>query len=64
MWVDCHNCRGLGFIRYFDIDIDNDNNKPCHLCNYGNTTDPYLIGQIWVKDNYKPCTPPSSPRTR
>ena len=55
MWVDCHNCMGLGFIK---------SSKPCSLCNYGTMKEQYLIGQIWVNDNYRPCSPPSSPRTQ
>lgn len=55
MWVDCHNCMGLGFIKSY---------KPCSLCNYGTMKEQYLIGQIWVNDNYRPCSPPSSPRTQ
>lgn len=49
MWVDCHLCASTGFI----------NKKKCYLCNTHSNI--YLIGQIWVEDEYEPVTEPCGP---
>jgi hypothetical protein len=54
MWVNCHNCIGCGF-------MDDKKTIPCKLCNYNNTTFIYLVGQLWVEDEYEPCNPPEEP---
>ena len=54
MWVNCHNCVGCGF-------MDDKKTNPCKLCNYNNTTFIYLVGQLWVEDEYEPCNPPEEP---
>ena len=55
MWVNCHICNGNGF-------TDKDKKiSPCILCNYNNQTYVYLIGQIWVNDEYEPIVEPDDP---
>ena len=55
MWVNCHKCNGYGFTqKYKKI-------TPCEKCNYNNQTFLYLIGQIWVDDEYEPCIEPEEP---
>ena len=56
MWVNCHKCNGYGFL------IDNKKNEiPCFLCNHNNLTYVYLVGQIWVEDDYEPIEKPEEP---
>lgn len=56
MWVNCHKCNGYGFL------IDNKKNEiPCILCNHNNLTYVYLVGQIWVEDDYEPIEKPEEP---
>ena len=55
MWVNCHKCNGNGF-------TDKDKKiSPCILCNYNNQTYVYLIGQLWVNDEYEPIVEPEEP---
>ena len=56
MWVNCHNCNGSGF-----ISNDKKNVSPCILCNYNNQSYIYLVGQIWVNDDYEPISEPDEP---
>ena len=58
MWVNCHNCNGYGYINYKN---DKKNDNPCVVCNYNNQTYIYLIGQIWVDDDYEPIEEPNDP---
>lgn len=56
MWVNCHKCNGMGF-------TDKDKKIiPCILCNYNNQGYLYLIGQIWVDDDYEPIIEPDDPQ--
>jgi hypothetical protein len=58
MWVNCHNCNGYGYI---NCNNDKKNDIPCVVCNYNNQTYVYLIGQIWVDDDYEPIEEPDNP---
>ena len=57
MWVNCHHCKGNGYLRITCINYVTNIN--CWMCYIEND---YLRGQIWVEDNYDPVSPPNSPR--
>lgn len=59
MWVTCHNCDGYG---YSEEIVDQKMEIPCEKCNPNGTTFIFLIGQLWVDDDYIPVSQPSSPR--
>ena len=45
--------------------LKNDKDKkisPCEKCNYNNQTFFYLVGQIWVDDEYEPIIEPDDPQ--
>ena len=55
MWTNWHICKGQGFIFY------KNNKYICKCFIPGYTINGFFKGKIWVNDNYKPITPPSSP---
>lgn len=60
MWVTCHNCDGYG---YSEEIVDQKKMEiPCEKCNPNGTAFIFLLGQLWVDDDYIPVSQPSSPR--
>jgi len=67
MWVTCHNCNGTGItnIQENNRAISEGKNKDeyCILCKSFRFIiyDMEFYGQIWIEDDYRIITPPSSP---